>query len=74
MPRYPDIYVPLVREDGNAFSILGRVRVALRQGGVPKAEIDQFFTEATSGDYSHLLETVQAWVASDGSTREDEDE
>ena len=60
--KYPDIYVPLVGEDGNAFAILGRVRSALRQHDVPADKISEFMTEATSGDYNHLLRTVMRWV------------
>jgi len=61
-PKYPDIKVRLVGEDGNAFSILGRVQQAMRRGGVPDEERKAFFEEATSGDYDHLLMTVTRWV------------
>ena len=60
--RHPEVIVNLVGEDGNAFSILGRVRKQLRQANVPQAEIDAFFAEATNGDYDHLLRTVMTWV------------
>lgn len=60
-PKYPNIRVKLIGEDGNAFAILGRVKRALEQGGVPRAEIDQYFEEATSGDYNHLLATTMKW-------------
>ena len=58
MPKYPDVFVQLTGEDGNAFAILGRVRKALKKAGVDKAEIQAFTEEATRGDYSHLLATV----------------
>ncbi|MGN0847856.1 MAG: hypothetical protein ACI4RA_10800 [Kiritimatiellia bacterium] len=46
----------LVGKDGNAFSIMGRARQALRRGG--RADlIDAFTKECTSGDYQHLLAT-----------------
>ena len=61
-PRYPDIYIQLSGEDGNAFAILGRTAAALRAAGVPSEEIDAFFAEATSGDYDHLLQTTMRWV------------
>jgi len=61
-PRYPDVQVQLSGEDGNAFAILGRTAGALRAAGVPQEEIDEFFAEATSGDYDHLLQTTMAWV------------
>jgi len=62
MPKYPDITVTLVGEDGNAFAILGRVKQALRRAGVPQEEQDAFMAEATAGDYDHLLQTVMRWV------------
>jgi hypothetical protein len=61
-PRYPDIYVQLSDEDGNAFAILGRTTRALRQAGLAQDEIDQYYAEATSGDYDHLLQTTMRWV------------
>ena len=61
-PRYPDVQVQLSGEDGNAFAILGRTAAALRAAGVPHEEIEEFFAEATSGDYDHLLQTTMAWV------------
>jgi hypothetical protein len=61
-PRYPDIQVQLTGQDGNAFAILGRTAGALRQAGLPQEEIDDYFAEATSGDYDHLLQTTMRWV------------
>lgn len=61
-PKYPDITVRLVGEDGNAFAILGAVKKALKRGGVDPAECDAFFDEATSGDYDDLLQTAMRWV------------
>ena len=61
-PRYPDICVQLTGEDGNAFAILGRTTRALRQAGLAQDEIDQYYAEATSGDYDHLLQTTMRWV------------
>ena len=64
-PKYPHIAVPLTGEDGNAYSILGRVSHALRQAGVSQAEREAFLQEATTGDYDHLVQTVMRWVAVD---------
>jgi hypothetical protein len=61
-PKYPDICVNLSGEDGNAFAIGARVRVALRKAGVPSDRIEEFYREAFSGDYDHLLQTVVRWV------------
>jgi hypothetical protein len=74
MPKYPDINIPLIGEDGNAFAILGRVARIARNAGLPKSEIDAFQKEATSGDYNHLLATVVEWFGSDGDNDEWDDE
>lgn len=61
--KYPHINVKLVDEDGNAFVIIGRVRRALRRGGVRTEEIDKFTADAESGDYDHVLQTVMKTVS-----------
>ena len=60
--KYPGITVSLIGADGNAFSILGTVRKAMRQGGVPAEQVKEYMMEATSGDYDHLLQTTMQWV------------
>ena len=54
--------VKLVGEDGNAFSILGRVKEALRRAGADKEYIDKYLNAATSGDYDHLLVVSMGYV------------
>jgi hypothetical protein len=61
-PKYPEIEVRLVGEDGNAFAIMGRVASALKDAGIPKEEIDSYYAESTSGDYDNLLRTAVRWV------------
>lgn len=63
--KYPEINVPLVGEDGNAFSILGRVKRIMRRAGLGDSEWEAFHKEATSGDYDNLLRTVMIWFAVD---------
>ena len=53
--------VKLVGTDGNAFSILARVRKVLRKAGHPEEYIDKFTEEATSGDYNHLLQLASIY-------------
>ena len=53
--------VKQIGEDGNAFNILGRVKRALERAGM-REEAQAFMTEATAGDYDHLLATVQKYV------------
>lgn len=62
MPKYPNIKAKLIGQDGNAFAIIGTVKQALRKGGVSSEEIDEFFTEATSGDYNNVIVTAMNWV------------
>ena len=60
-PKYPNITVNLVGNDGNAMTILGQCTRTARLNGVPQDEIDTFFNEATSGNYDHLLQTCMQW-------------
>ena len=60
-PKHPTITVQLTGEDGNAFAILGRCKQAAKVGGLRDSEINAFVTEATSGDYDHLLQTAMRW-------------
>ena len=50
----------MVGEDGNAFSILGRAKRALRLAGRAD-EWEAFLAEATSGDYERLLAVTVEW-------------
>lgn len=61
-PKYPEITVKLIGQDGNAFSILGQVQKAMKAADLEKIEMDEFLEEAMSGDYNHLLRTVMEWV------------
>ena len=61
--KYPEVKVQLVGQDGNAFAIMGRVMAALKAAGVPKAEIDEYYKQSTSGDYDNLLRTACEWVS-----------
>jgi len=54
--------VKLVGRDGNAFSIMGHVKKALMRTGADKEYIDQYLSEATSGDYDHLLFVSMEYV------------
>lgn len=41
-PKYPNISVDLMGNNGNAFYIIGAVSNALRKGGVPKEDVKAF--------------------------------
>jgi hypothetical protein len=70
--KYPHINIPLVGEDGNAFSILGRVQRIARRAGLTADEIEAFRAEATSGDYDNLLLTVMRWFSVDSDYEDEE--
>ena len=46
----------LTGEDGNALSVVGRVKRALRRAGVSKEEIDDYVHAALAGSYDQLLQ------------------
>jgi hypothetical protein len=64
MAKY-DISVELTGIDGNAFSIMGAVTKAMQRAGVSKEERDEYFKQATAGDYNQLLVTTMEWVRVD---------
>ncbi|AIZ01716.1 hypothetical protein ArV1_028 [Arthrobacter phage vB_ArtM-ArV1] len=61
-PKFPDVVVPLEGQDGNGFMIASRVRKALEKAG-HREEAKEFYDDALSGDYMHLLDTVQKYVS-----------
>lgn len=62
MPKYPEIFVQLTGNDGNAFAIMGAVQSALRKAGITKDEISEYMEQSMSGDYNNLLRTAMEWV------------
>ena len=55
--KFPNIEVQLTGTDGNAFSVIGKVKRAL-----PSDVRDEFMEEAMSGDYNNVLATAMLWV------------
>jgi|TARA_R110000744_G_scaffold269946_2_gene383233 hypothetical protein len=55
--KFPNIEVQLTGTDGNAFSVIGKVKRAL-----PRDVQDEFMNEATSGGYDNVLATAMRWV------------
>lgn len=45
----------LIGVNGNAFSIMGYVRQAMKETNFNKKEIETYTKDATSSDYNHLL-------------------
>jgi hypothetical protein len=56
-----DAVVKLTGQDGNAFNLLGLVRKAILTSNQPELA-DAFMSEATSGDYDHLLQACMRYV------------
>ena len=54
--------VKLIDTDGNAFSIMGRVREALVKAGADKEYVDKYLEEAMFGDYDNLLCVTMNYV------------
>jgi len=47
--------VKLIDTEGNAFSIMGRMKNALFKAGADKEYVDKYLKEAMFGDYDNLL-------------------
>ncbi len=54
-PKFPQIEVELVGNDGNAYAVMGAVGVAMLKGGLTKEDVKEYTESATSGDYDNLL-------------------
>lgn len=54
--------VNLIGEDGNAFSIIGKVKKTLASAGADKEYVKQYMNEAMAGDYDHLLIVTMGYV------------
>lgn len=61
-PKYPHVRVKLVGENGNALNLIGIVKRALHKAQVPLEDILAFQTEALSGNYDHVLQTIMQTV------------
>ncbi|AHK12040.1 hypothetical protein Hosp_086 [Mycobacterium phage Hosp] len=61
-PKYPEVEVELLGQDGNGFGIVAKVQRALRQAGVPNETVREYVNEATDGDYDNLLAVTGQWI------------
>jgi hypothetical protein len=62
IPMTKRVTMTLEGEDGNAFHLLGAFAHHARQQGWSREEIEAVRTEATAGDYDHLLQTLLRYV------------
>lgn len=65
-PKYPQVKIQLVGQDGNAFYIMGRAAQAARRAGLSAEQIKEYQTEAMSGDYDNLLQVTMKYFDCDG--------
>lgn len=52
--------VQLIGKDGNAFAVMGAVRVAMREANWTKEGITEVTNDMMNGDYDHMLRVVMA--------------
>lgn len=56
------VKMKLVGEDGNAYAILGRFKLAAKRQGWTDDQIKTVLDKAMSGDYNNLLSTIASHV------------
>lgn len=62
-PKWPEIAIPMIGEDSNAFSIIGRC-LRLAKNYLSEEELLEFQTEAVNcNSYEQLLQTVMHWFS-----------
>jgi hypothetical protein len=61
----------LVGVNGNAFMIMGVFQRQAKREGWTQEEVDMILTEAKSGDYNHLLATIQNYCESKDESHDD---
>jgi hypothetical protein len=64
MPKYDTETVEIILNgpDGNSFSIIGKVSLALKRAGAPPTEVKEYQKKSMAGDYQHLLDTAAEWA------------
>lgn len=55
------INLNLVGLNGNAFALLAAFSEKARKEGWSKDEINEVLSDATNGDYNHLVATLSDW-------------
>ena len=60
--KYPDVTVRLVGEDGNVFSVIGRVARGLRRGGHADAAVEFEELAFNADSYDAVLRLAISYV------------
>jgi len=63
----------LVGLDGNAWSIIGATKQAMRTWGYSSQAQHEMSEDATSGDYNHVIQTAMFWTDSPEDEEDDYD-
>jgi hypothetical protein len=63
MPKYPEVTVKLIGQDGNVFNLIGLVNTALKKTGHTDAAREFTSRAFGSHSYSEVLGLVQEYVA-----------
>ncbi|MBS0422527.1 MAG: hypothetical protein JSR66_32770 [Proteobacteria bacterium] len=62
-PKFPNVCVQLTGQEGNVFSILGRVQRGLKEGDVSDENISAFWDELSAvHSYDEALQIIMHWV------------
>lgn len=61
-PKFPEIQVQLVGNDGNSYSIMARVSSAMRRNGCSEEDVKEYLRDSKSGDRDHLLRVAMETV------------
>lgn len=56
------VKMKLVGEDGNAYAILGRFKLAAKRQGWTDDQIKTVLDKAMSGDYNNLVATIASHI------------
>ncbi len=54
-PKYPEVTVIPIGEDGNTFYILCKVNKTIHHAKIDEVKIDTYMTEEINKDYDHLM-------------------
>ncbi|WP_282795765.1 hypothetical protein [Streptomyces sp. CC224B] len=61
-PQHPDVKVQLSGEDGNVYSVIGRIQRALRQAGRGEAATEFVAAARSAGSYDEVIQLAMRTV------------
>lgn len=61
-PKWPEVKVKIVEREGNGWSIIARVALAMERANIDPDEI-QFYRDNCQGSYDHLIEVTRMTVS-----------